>query len=126
MPRFIWVWLSGTLCVSVVTIPIGLWREDDEALRAIVAGIFVSLITMLLCILSVFIGASRSNPLQRMLMETILRLAIPLTFLLMLKLLREELLTVGFVIYFIPFQLLTIVATTIRSASIVNDTRYKS
>ena len=112
MPRTATVWLVGTTLVAVPLAAIGAWRGDAIALKAMLLGVGVSLLTVIACAATVGLVAWRKRPLERMLLETSLRMALPLSFLLAVLVTRRDLLDNTFLLYFLPFQFLTIIATS--------------
>ncbi|QDU56378.1 hypothetical protein [Aeoliella mucimassa] len=113
MPRSAVVWLVGCLAILAVLLPIGTWRGDAIAGRAMLAGVGVSLFTTAACIATVSLARWKQQPLNRMLLETCLRMALPVSFLLALAITRRHLLDNTYLLYFLPFQFLTIYAGTV-------------
>ncbi len=67
-------------------------------------GFVVSLVTVLGAYATVAVSGLAASPLHRMLIETCVRMAIPLGFLLALVITRPGLQTDTFLLYFLPFQ----------------------
>lgn len=76
-------------------------------------GVGLSLVTMVASAVTVRTFKRRDSPLHRMLIETSVRMAIPLGFLSAVAIARRDLLSEAFLLYFLPFQFLTIYAGTV-------------
>lgn len=71
-------------------------------------GIGVSLVTVVTSSVTLMMSGLAQKPLQRMVIETSVRMAMPLGFLLAVKIVRRDLLENTFLLYFLPFQFVTI------------------
>ncbi|MGI9456637.1 MAG: hypothetical protein ACR2NU_08750 [Aeoliella sp.] len=121
MLRTALVWLSLTALVAIL---LGLiaWRcGPAEAKTWMLAGVGVSLVTSLVGSASVRLSGLADQPFPRLLLETSIRMALPLGVLLAVSMTRREILTPTFVLYFLPFQFITLIADTAGALWRVNS-----
>lgn len=109
MPRFGRQWLLGLLALFTLMAALACWQDELLAWKGLVAGCAVSLVTLLATRWSLAASGWRGKPLHRMLLETCVRVAMPMGFLLAIVVARRDLLDQTFLLYFLPFQILTIV-----------------
>lgn len=115
MARAFGSWLIGALLLGGILTSVAIWRADEKALQAIAMGTGVSLVALLASNLTVAASGWGDKPLHRLLIETNVRVALPLAFLLAVAVARRDLLSELFLLYFLPFQLLTIVVSAAAS-----------
>ena len=120
VPPTVWLWLAATTLTALLMLAIRWLRGDSEAVEWIVAGIAVSLATLLASRTTVALARATDKPLYRLAIETSIRLSIPLSVLLGLAVVKRELLTAEFFVYFLPFQFVTIFADTAGSVWRIN------
>lgn len=115
IPPTVWIWLTATAAMALMLIGVNWFRNDDGTAPWIAAGVTVSLVTMLSTSATVYLAGATGKPLHRLLIETSVRLAVPLGILLAIAITHRDLLTTEFLLYFLPFQFITIVADTFGS-----------
>lgn len=115
MARAICNWLLGALVLVALLTCLAYWRGDQLAMQAIAMGAGVSLVALLASNATVAASGWGDKPLHRLLIETNVRVALPLAFLLAVVVARRDLLSESFLLYFLPFQLLTIAVSAAAS-----------
>lgn len=109
MPRLAGLWLLGVSALLAPMLALAYWQDEPLAWKGLVAGFIVSLVTLLTTRWSLVASGWSNKPLHRMLLETCIRVAMPMGFLLAIVVARRDLLDQTFLLYFLPFQILTIV-----------------
>lgn len=117
------VWPGLTLAVGVSLAAIAWWLGRWEALKWIAFGIATSAVTSVTSWLVVELARLKQHPLGRMAAEMAVRMGLPLGVLMVVAIVRREVLTAESMAYFLPFQLVTLVAGTNRSVVEVNQVR---
>ncbi len=110
MHRTASIWLVGAVVLTALLYGVAWCSGHTQVWQWIGVGVAVSVVTLLASNTTVAASGLAGQPLQRMLMETSVRLALPLSFLLAVAIVRRDLLSETFLLYFLPFQFLTIVA----------------
>lgn len=110
-------WLVGTVLIATLLL---LMRGEGEAIRFVTYGVAVSLATLVASKGTLKMVPSHFTPANRLMLETSVRLMLPIGFLLALALARPDLLTKSFFLYFLPFQFLTIAVGAASSIADVN------
>ncbi|WP_425398807.1 hypothetical protein [Aeoliella sp.] len=109
MPRWATQWLVATSALSALLAAFAYWQDEPLAWKGLFAGVLVSLVTLLATRWSLAASRWSNKPLHRMLLETCIRVAMPMGFVLAMAVARRDLLEQTFLLYFLPFQILTIV-----------------
>lgn len=121
LPPATWLqWLTLTVLAAGVLVVLARAQDELRAPEWILLGIVVSLVTLVASKATVILGQVTNKPLHRMLVETSLRLSIPLGVLLAIVITRRDLLSSDFLLYFLPFQLVTIVVGAIAAVRDIN------
>lgn len=115
------VWPGLTIATAIVLGVIGWWVGKLDAARWIGFGVATSAVTSLMGWLTIERTRLKLEPVARMMAETSVRMALPLGALLALAIMRRELLTAENLAFFLPFQLVTLVAGVNRSLVEVNQ-----
>lgn len=115
LPRTARLWLLETLAVATPLSALAWWRANNAAWWWMASAIGLSLAALGASAATVALAQSRHKPLQRMLIETSIRMALPLGVLLALAVVRRDLLHTEFILYFLPFQFVTLAVATAAS-----------
>ena len=112
-------WLVGVVLIAT---PLLLMRGEDggEAFRFVMYGVAVSLATLVASKGTLKWLPSHFTAVHQAMLETCVRLMLPMGFLLAAALARPDLLTKTFFLYFLPFQFLTIAVGAASSIAEVN------
>jgi hypothetical protein len=112
-------WLIGTVLIAT---PLLLMRNasDGQALRYVTYGVAVSLATLVASKGTLKLLPSHFTVVHHAMLETCVRLMLPMGFLLAAAIARPDLLTKSFFLYFLPFQFLTIAVGAASSIAEVN------
>jgi phosphatidylglycerophosphate synthase len=114
--RPIWlVWPGLTLVVLAPTAAIAWWSESAEGAKWIAFGIATSAATSLASWITVARSGIGNDPWGRLVAETAIRMALPLGALLAVALVERDAVNSETLAYFLPFQLVTLVAGVNRS-----------
>jgi hypothetical protein len=125
-PHTALLWLVGTTTIAAALALVAWGRGRSEAYLWLVAGIGVSLVTLVASKATVVATRSVDKPLASMLVETCVRMALPLATLLAVAIARRDLLTTEFLLYFLPFQFLTIIASVAGSVGRIRATTHNA
>lgn len=121
MPRITKVWLALTGTAAVALAVVAVLRSESEAATWIVCGIVLSLVTILSSLATVVALGVQDKPLPQLLTQTSVRMALPLAVLLALAIVRRDVLTPIFLLYFLPFQFITLTADALGAIKRVED-----
>jgi len=113
MQRTAFVWLSLTAVVAAALGLVASWNGPADAKIWIAVGVGVSLVTSLAGKATVRLSGLASRPLSRLLLETSIRMALPFSVLLAIAITHRDILTTTFLLYFLPFQFITLIADTL-------------
>lgn len=120
MHRAVAVWVSLTLVAAVLLRCVAWLTSETQAAGWIAAGVGVSLATFVLGKATVAASPVRRDPLPRLWLETSIRMVLPLAALAAVAVMRRELLETRFLLYFLPFQFITLIADTVGAVRRVN------
>lgn len=120
-----WVWPGLTVAMAALLGAVAWWLEDvgagglrvGEAAGWISAGVATSLATRIFCWGTVWLPRVGDQPIVRIMAESFVRMAIPLSVLLAIAIVRRDLLQAEALLYFLPFQFITMVAAVVESLS---------
>ena len=115
MARTPWLWLVCTVATAAVLSLLAWCCGPERAWEFMGIGVGVSLVTVVASQVTLAMSGAAPRPLHRMLLETSVRTALPLGFLLAIRIARRELLGNTFLLYFLPFQFVTIVVSVLVS-----------
>ncbi len=114
------VWPGLTIATAIVLAGIGWWIGKVDAAKWIAFGVATSAATSVMGWFTVERTRLKYEPVARMMAETSVRMALPLGALLAMAIMRRELLTGENLAFFLPFQLVTLVAGVNRTLAEVN------
>jgi hypothetical protein len=112
-------WVVGTAMVAA-TLLLLTGDEKRAAVRFVAYGVGVSLATLVASKATLKWSPPSLKAWPRVLLETCVRLMLPIGFLLALAIAKPDLLTKTFFLYFLPFQFLTIAVGASSSIAEVN------
>ncbi|MGI9456309.1 MAG: hypothetical protein ACR2NU_07085 [Aeoliella sp.] len=113
MARTSSVWLSFTALAVVLLWLVACWQEHTEATTWIAVGVGTSVLTSLASRVTVTLMRVSGQPVTRMMVETFVRMALPLGVLLAIAMYDRGLINKTTILYFLPFQFITIIADTL-------------
>ena len=113
MARTSSVWLSFTALAAVLLWLVARWQEHTEATTWIAAGVGTSVLTSFASRATVTLMRVSGQPVTRMMVETFVRMALPLGVLLAIAMFDRGLINKTTILYFLPFQFITIIADTL-------------
>ena len=111
------VWLTLTLLASVLLGGAAYEFGPEDAFRWMAGGLGTSLVTLLATATTVRLArlAGHNSPkqaLHRLLLETAIRMTLPLGALLAVVVTRDEIINPVYLLYFLPFPFITLFAET--------------
>lgn len=124
-----WVWPGLTVAAAALLWGWAWWQERsgwtgdagsmpaDLAAGWILAGVATSLATRVFSWGMVWLPRVGDQPIVRIMAESFVRLAIPLSVLLAIAIVRRDLLQAEALLYFLPFQFITMLAAVVESLS---------
>lgn len=115
------VWLALTCLAGLVAVGVAYGTQNPKAYGWIASAIGVSLVVSTASWATVRAMRLEDQPLPRLGVETLTRVILPLSVLLAVMLKRPELVSREFLLYFLPFQFITLIASTIGSVRRVNS-----